>query len=521
MSKNEKLITYTLLAFIIISIFLRFYGLSQEYLSLDEQRSLISAIKIQKQDFKSGVMYFQEHPGLGKWLIALPINFISSNYAPLQLLGPNMFAWDFVVYEAVEDTYTAIKYMNALIGVLAILFVYLITKKLFNKKAALWGAAIIATSPDMIAYSRHEILMKIIAITTVLATIFFYLKYLTEENKDKRWAYLAITILALTFNLGSRNFDPLFIIPTIIISQFFINRGKEKLKENLIVSGLVIISFLFVFFYTYPPEAKLFAQEHLEAKSPTQLLGFTFLPMIYHALTRNSYLFSLSFILIFVSIFYYLNKFREEDKEKPLANLLNFAKPNDAKAVLLIFLLVSFIGIGFTRLGSGMTYNITFFAAVFTLAGIVITKLIEKKQILKYVFLLIILINTIQILPNFPYSTWDYSNLKLGEKFHQDQDDKNVPESILKELETLNNPPINSNMLSVLVFYKGEKSAMSIPVQSICTQEYFNNLLTKNPLILTKNNIQQEQFICPAYKQLPLKEIKNFDEKAFLYKIET
>lgn len=520
MSKNEKLVTYMLLTFIIIGIFLRFYGLSQEYLFLDEQRSLISAIKTQKQDFKSGIMYFQEHPGLGKWLISLPINFISSDYGQLQLLGSNMFAWDFLAYKAVEDTYTSIKYVNALIGVLAILFTYLITKKLFNKKTALWSAAIIATAPDIIAYSRHENLMKIIAIATVLATIFFYIKYLTETNKDKRWAYLAITIVTLTFALGSRNFDPLFILPTLIISQFLINRDKEKLKENLIVTGLIILSFLFVFYYTYPPEAKVFAQEHLEAESPTQLLGLTFLPVIFHALTRNSYITSISFILIILSIIYYLNKIKKEDTKKPLVNFFNYLKPNEPKAVLLIFFIISFLGIGFTRLGTGFTYNITLYSSIFLLTGIVINKIIEKKDILKYFFILIILINTIQIIPNFPYSTWDYSNLNLGEKFYGDVTDREIPKAVLDELESLGNPPINSNMLSVLIFYKGEKSAMSIPVQGICTQENLIKLLEKRPLILTKTDIKQDQFICQLYSQIPLKEIKNLNNQAFLYKIE-
>lgn len=521
MSKNDKLISYILLTFIIVGIFLRFYGLSSEYLWSDEKYSMISAIKIHRQDFKSGVLYFQEHPGLGKWLVALPVNFISSNYAPLLALGPNMFAWDFIANESVTDTYTTIRYANALIGILAILFTYLIIKELFDKKSALWGAAIMAISPDMIAYSRHEILMKIIAITLVLATLFFYIKYIKEKLKEKRWAYLAVTIICLTFALGSRNFDPLFIIPTLIISQFFINREKENLKENLVFSGLVIISAIFVFFYTYPPEARAFAQEHLQAQSPEQLIGFTFLEIIYFALIRNSYLFSISFILILISIILYSYKRKSNDKEKLLPNLYQYLKSNETKTVLFIFLAVSFLGLGFSRLGSGHMYNITFYSSIFLLSGVFITKLNEKYNILKYVFILIILINLIQILPNFPYSTWSYSNFNLGNDFYENKIDKEIPDAVLNELELNGNPAIDTNMLAIFPFYKGQKLPAVIPNEPRCSEEYFKNLIKLNPIILHTEDIKQNQFICKFYKNLPLKEIKNFDNKAFLYKIET
>jgi len=521
MLKSDKLITYILLTFIIVGIFLRFYGLSSEYLWSDEKYSMISAIKIHRQDFKSGVLYFQEHPGLGKWLVALPVNFISSNYNPLIALGPNMFAWDFIANEAIIDIYTTIRYMNALIGFFAILFTYLIIKELFNKKAALWSAAIMSVSPDMITYSRHEVLMKIIAITTVLVTLYFYIKYITEKVKEKKWAYLAATIICLTFALGSRNFDPLFIIPTLIISQFFVNRGKENLKENLIVTGLIMASFLFVFFYTYPPEARAFAQEHLQAQSPEQLIGPTFHNMIYLALIRNSYLFAISFILISLSIIMYFNKRKSNDKEKPLTNLYQYLKPNEPKAVLFIFLAVSFLGIGFSRLGSGHMYNIIFYSSIFLLSGIFIVKLTEKYSILNYLFILIMLINIIQILPNFPYSTWDYSNFNLGNGFYENKVDKKIPDAVLNELELNGNPIIDTNMLAIFPFYKGQKLPSVILNEARCSEEYFKSLIKLKPLIVHTEDIKQNQFICKFYKDLPLKEIKNFNNKAFFYEIKT
>ncbi len=519
MIKKENIVNYMLILLILLGIFLRFYGLPSEYIWSDEQYSFVSAIKIHSQDLKSGIMYFQEHPGLGKWLVALPVNFISANYAPINALGPNMFTWAFIGYEAVTKNYVAIRIMNAILGSLAILFIYLIMKKLFNKEAALWGAAIMAISPDMIAYSRHEILMKIISISLVLGTLFFYIKYLSEKSEDKKWLYLGMTILVMTFAIGSRNFDPLFIIPTLIISQFFINREKNKLKENLIVTGLIIASFLFVFYYTYPSEAKAFAQQHLQAESPFQLLGFTFPSMIVFALTRNSYIFSLTFILIVISFIYYLINKNKSDKESGLVNLLNFTKNKDIKSVLIIFLAVSFFGIGLTRLGSGHMYNITFYASVFLLAGLIISKLISKYKVLKYVFILILIINIVQVIPNFPYSTWEYSNLGLGKRFYENNFDKEIPDSILNELNSRNNPPVMTSSLNTLVFYKGEKIPIVILQESRCNEEYFKAILKSKILIIHKEEITKDQYICQIYKSLPLKEVKNFKNQAFIYEI--
>ncbi len=518
--QKGRVISYILIIFIILGIFLRFYNLSEEYLWSDESLSMISAIKIHQQDLKTGIMYFQEHPGLGKWLVALPVNFISANYSPLGALGPNMFAWSYLAFEAVSENYLAIRIMNALIGVLGIIFVFLITKKLFNQKAALWGAAIMAISPDMMAYSRHEVLMKIISITTVLAAIFFYIMYLTEKEKDKKWVYLGATIISVIFALGSRNFDPLFIVPTIILSQFFVKRGKENLNENLIVTGLLIAVFLFVFYYTYPPEAKMFAQERLEAESPLQLIGFTFPAMAYHALIRNSYLTTISFLLIFGSIFYYLKKRDKSNTGSPIANIYKLLKKDDAKSVLPIFLLISFLGIGFTRLGTGHMYNITFYAAVFLLAGVFLYHLTKKYNILSYIFLLIILINVIQIIPNFPYSTWDYSNFNLGRDFYENKVDKTIPDEVFRELEIKGNPLIDSSVLNIMVFYKGNKIPMAVPNERRCTEAYFKELISADPIILHRTTLQDDPYICPFYRALPLKEVRNFENQVYMYEID-
>ena len=61
---------------------------------------------------------------------------------------------------------------------------------------------------------------------------------------------------------------------------------------------------------------------------------------------------------------------------------------------------------------------------------------------------------------------------------------------------------------------------MAVPNEARCTREYFIELIKANPLILHRDDIAKDQYICQLYKQLPLKEIKNFENRVYLYKID-
>ncbi len=499
-------VQYILFAVILLGLFLRFYDLGSEYGFSDEQLSMVSTIKIARQDLQSGLLFFQEHPPLGKWLIGLPVRFIDADYSPLRFLGPNMFAWAPLAYDALAKNFQAIRIANAFFGgVLSLLFIYLIVKMLWGFDAALWSTALAAVSFDLIFMSRHDNLMKILAISLVLGTLYFYLRYVQEKNQERKYAFLGAMLIFLTFALGSRSFDPLFVLPTLVISQFYLRRSKEEMQENILFVALLAVSFYFVFFYIYPAEARAFAQAHLDAQGPLALVGFTLFPVIKNLLTRNSYLFSAVFLLIAASFAYFAKQKKEH------AFFVDFVTPVRARgvqSVAIIFFLVSFFCISLTRLGGG-TYDISIFSGVFLLAGPILQKVAQYKH-LKFVLLFLLVANSAQLVYGFPYNIWEYSNFGAGRKLGSIVIEHDLPNEVFQVLGERQNPFLLSNTVNTLLFYKGERMPIIIPGESRCDPKIFAELKKIKAHVLITSGDVADQYICPLFKEANLTLIKDF-----------
>ncbi|MEK6861036.1 MAG: glycosyltransferase family 39 protein, partial [Nanoarchaeota archaeon] len=413
------LVQWILIIAIILGVFLRLYNLDDEYLFDDEQPSMIAEMKFHRQSFYDGAMYFQEHPPLGKWLLGIPSIFINADYRSLTFLGPNTFVLKYLTFESLKKNFPYIRLLNALIGILAILFTFLIIKDLFGLNAGLWSSAIMSLSADFIGLSRHDHLLKIVAVAFAIMTIYFYLKYLKSKD-NYRFFYLVLTLVFFTFCIGSRNFDPLFLIPTLIFSQFLINRGKKNLIENIVFVLLLAISFYIVFYYFYPPEARAFARVHLEVDSPFDVLpGLGFIGVVKNMFLRNSYAYTIASILIIIFIVNEVvklikNKWNFNNLEE--GSFLKAVYSGDMKAVVVLFFLVTFIGLSIMnlRFGGSSTYNVMLYGSTFLISGAVIEKLSNRKMLI-YILLIGMMITTVQFMIDFPYGVWRYSNFGIGE----------------------------------------------------------------------------------------------------------
>ena len=124
-----------------------------------------------------------------------------------------------------------------------------------------------------------------------------------EENFQRRLLLLALTFLSLTLALGTRNYDPLFLLPTLFFSQFLVKRGRRHLAENILFVLLLLFSYVLVFHYYYPEQAQTFAKEHLEVSTPLQLLGFGLFGVIKNLFLRNSLLYTLAALGVFIAVF--------------------------------------------------------------------------------------------------------------------------------------------------------------------------------------------------------------------------
>lgn len=114
-------------------------------------------------------------------------------------------------------------------GILGVFGLYLLVRKLFNQKLALWAAFFLAISPWHIHYSRagFEVTMLL---TFILFGTFFFLKGL-EKNK---FLYLSAVFYALTpyIYTTATIFMPLLVLSLLIIH-------KENISKRLLVSLLV------------------------------------------------------------------------------------------------------------------------------------------------------------------------------------------------------------------------------------------------------------------------------------------
>ena len=510
---RDRILSILLVILIAVGILLRLIGLSGEYLWDDEQPNLIAEMKFHHQSFQDGALYFQEHPPLGKWFLGLPSIVISANYAPLRFLGSNMFVYKYIPYEALAENYGIIRLWNALIGCSALLFVFLIVRSFFGTSSALWSTLLMALSADFILMSRHDNLLKMGTIFFGLGCLYFYLKYIRSPDVHWRAFYLGCTLLFLMFALGSRNYDPLFLLPTLIISQFVLCRGKKYILENLIVTTSIILTCLLVFNYYYPAEAQTFAKEHLEVSSPLNLLGFGLLGIFKNMFIRNSYMYSIAAILVLFCIFYYILFFK---KRNPIFNhsVHDLIQQRNPVLVLIIFFLITFLGISFSqsRFGYGLTYNVMLFAATMLLGGPIIHHMIEKWHNLRWFFILLFGINTIQFMFYFPYGLWEYSNLGQSYPYYSPTYDHNLVDQQLHDLAAIGNPMLLTDSVNILLFYPGAHMPLPPVKADTCSSQYFEQFKSQNVYVLSRlGDLTTSPYVCSLFKETVIEKIKTYD----------
>lgn len=172
---------------------------------------------------------------------------------------------------------------NAILGILLVIFIFLVTKQLLGQKIALWAAVVAAINPWLIYIGRT-------AYEAVPAMLFYFISFYIML-KAKGWQVLiAFPFLALAFY--SYIATKLIFIPFVfvILVYLYFNGNKKYLKQYLVLFGLCLI---FVIFY--------FAS--LKLNPSTARLG--------EILTPNS-----------VGISNQVNEIRKDSIVNPLSNIL-------------------------------------------------------------------------------------------------------------------------------------------------------------------------------------------------------
>jgi len=470
-----------LIILILFGVFFRFYNLNVP-LNGDEIIFGIGAMKFHHQSFEAGKEFVREHPPLGKWIVGLPSRFTEADYEPLKLLSSDMFVWGYIAYDALEKNFIVMRVVEALLGVMSLLLIFLIARQLFGFSAAIWSTALAALSFEMIGYSR-VIFMESPMIVFILLTLFLYINYLKSGGK-KKFVYLGLFFISLTATLLTRHIQPLFLLPIFAVSQFLLNRD---MKENIYIFLLLAISYYVAFHVIFPQDILGYGQSRFGYSSVLGFLSFKMFSVIGHLLFRNSFLFLASIL----SIGYVAYQ--------------TFQKKIDHKTVypvLIVFFVLAFLIFSLLRFPLPRHY-IFMFLPLYIIGGYSLSR-VTKNKILLWVMLVLAVINAVQIPVYFP-NFLSYTNFGLNgfESF---------PSATFQELETRLNTlaeegvsNLMTNDLNVLIYFNGQKSALAPALQTTCTNETVESVDVEDLTVLyaphsTKFNFMNDQFICPVLK---------------------
>jgi 4-amino-4-deoxy-L-arabinose transferase-like glycosyltransferase len=165
--------------------------------------------------------------GKDQWNQFLPLRFVAFGDYPAPIL--RYLAIPFVSLFDLNSF--SVRFPSALFGVLSVILIFLVTKRLFNYRAALFSSMLMAISPWAIGLSRVTIEPNI-AITIFLSGLLFY--FLAKDNKK------ILLICALLFSITIYTYSAyvLFLPLAAIVLAIW---DKKYILSNI---KLFIISFL-------------------------------------------------------------------------------------------------------------------------------------------------------------------------------------------------------------------------------------------------------------------------------------
>jgi 4-amino-4-deoxy-L-arabinose transferase-like glycosyltransferase len=167
-------------------------------------------------------------------------------------LQPN---WSFVPTAITElifgNSILAIRLTSALAGTLAVLFIYLAARELFNPAIALMAAAFLATLPYNVHFSRIGVQN---VVDSLMSSFVFWLLAKAMKTSDRRYYYSAGAVAGLTIYTYAGT--KLVLILAVAILFFFIIRQRSYLFSH----WRHLLSFLGGSVISAAPQAAFFAR---------------------------------------------------------------------------------------------------------------------------------------------------------------------------------------------------------------------------------------------------------------------
>lgn len=209
-------------------------------------------------DYSLNQPHFDIHPPLGKMIYSLPLFFTTKENRQVNFLEPTPSAQD-GFYKSTKNFYGEFSYIplrlvSVFFGGLLILSAFWLTKNLFNIKAGLWAAFLIAIESGFIETSRLIILDgPMIAFGLIALALFFKDADLRRFKADSRRYEHKKDVLAGIFwglAISVKLNAAIFLAPLIIAK--FLNKNREEKKifnRRLLIffgAGLLTLGFFWI-----------------------------------------------------------------------------------------------------------------------------------------------------------------------------------------------------------------------------------------------------------------------------------
>lgn len=129
--------------------------------------------------------------------------------------------------------------LSSLVGISALIFIYLIAKEIWNKKVVLFALLVLVISPWHIFYSRGTFEGNL-ALTFFTAGFFFWIKFLKLKTGKTFLISIFLFALSMYSYQAERLVVPLFAVVAILLSLPIL----IKLRNKLVIPTLIVFVFL-------------------------------------------------------------------------------------------------------------------------------------------------------------------------------------------------------------------------------------------------------------------------------------
>jgi len=180
---------------------------------------------------------------------------------PTRWIFPNPLRWGYLGVASLfsrltgDVSFRALANLSTIAGLLSVLLTWLVGVELLPSRAALFGAALTATSPLQLALGRRALADELFCLS-FLAALFALLRYLRAERLRERAGWLIGWIVATTLTIAVKE-QFLLVYPAVLLF-WWLRSGRRVTAREVVTWTLPPLLFASVFCLLSGSVAKFF-----------------------------------------------------------------------------------------------------------------------------------------------------------------------------------------------------------------------------------------------------------------------